>query len=171
MTLNLDAGASALCGIIALCVFTLHIVSSPKRHNWMTIPEYVRGGFLGVGVLMTWRSVNFLTLANQSPVPTMGRINAEGMLALLGMTYMVLAVTVWVVTDILPERSWDRLNWVRLIMKRRPDMVPLPLSVHEIHDVARASGAQAIEPGEGSKAVVREAVRAPKRRLKEYEHG
>jgi hypothetical protein len=65
--------------------------------------------------------------------------------------------------SILPDRGWERLQWIQRLMRKRADMVPLPMTIHEIGDVARATGSATFDPGEGSEAIVREAVRGPKK--------
>jgi xanthine/uracil permease len=82
MMLNLDVAAGVLTGWIALALFSLHVISSPRHRTWMTIPEYVRRGFLLTGAMFTWRSVNFFSVAGAAGV-FLGHINAEGMMALV----------------------------------------------------------------------------------------
>lgn len=159
--MSLDAIAGFLCGWLALCAFTLHIVSSPRRRAWMTIPEYVRRGFLVVGVTFTWRSVNFFSVADAEPA-TLGHINAEGMIALIGLTYLVSAMAWWVFRDVLPNRWWERIEWMRKQAHAMPDAAPVILAQHEVANVARASGVATIGAGEGPEAVAREVPRRRK---------
>lgn len=149
--------AALLWGWLALCVFTLHIISSPKRRNWATIPEYVRGGFLVTGVMATWRSVNLIDLADQPAA--IGRINAEGMLALLAITYTVTALAWWTFRRVLPGRWWERLGWMEHEARSHPNAAPVILEAHELADVSRATGVRTASAGEGAEAVVREGRR------------
>jgi len=157
--MSLDTLAGIMCGWLALCVFTLHIVSSPLRHNWMNIPGYVRFGFLVTGVLFTWRSANLFTLGLDPTSTRAGHVNEEGMFALLALTYLASALAYWVFNKYLPGRGWERLAWLQTLMKHNHQMVPVPLTAHEVSDVARAAGMSTVEAGEDATAVVREAPR------------
>lgn len=136
--MTLDALASLLCGWLALCLFGLHVISSPKRQHWMTLPEYVRRGLLVTGVMFTWRSVNFATLGGHDMEA--GHINVEGMMALIAITYTITAVAVWLGRKILPARGWARLSWVERKEREDPQAVPVVLAADEVLDLARAKG-------------------------------
>jgi hypothetical protein len=151
---NLDLIASVLCGWLALCAFGLHVVSSPKRHNWMTLPEYVRRGFLVTGAMFTWRSVNFITNGSQD----LGHINTEGMMALIAVTYTVTAVAFWVAQRTLPAKVWDRLRWVEHVEREDPGKVPVMMDEAEVVDAARILGFKAAAPGEPPDALHKEPV-------------
>lgn len=152
--MNLDTYAGLLCGVLAISLFSLFIVSSPKRRLWLTIPAYVRGGFLMTGFLMMWRSVNFLSLAN-STAP-LGHINAEGMMPLLALTYTMTAFSLHWWRRSLPAPGWDRVEHVQDQMRHGADAVPVMMTGREVRDVARASGLPTTEPGEGAGGVARE---------------
>lgn len=160
MTLNLDAIAGVLTGWAALCLFTLHVVSSPRQRNWMTIPEYVRGGFLVSGVMFTWRSANFFTVAKASLVVP-GHVNAEGIMALAAITYTMTALAWWRLRSVSAPRAWDRAAWGAGEARGDPQLVPVMMRADEVIDLHRAMGTPTFAPGEGPDAMLREARRRP----------
>ena len=131
MTLNLDLLAAGLCGMIAVCVFSLHVVSSPKRKAWITLPEYVRRGFLVVGLMFTWRSVNFLSIA-PDPMIQPGHINAEGMMATFALAYMVGACAVCYWRASFHDRQADRITWAARAAQRDARLIPLVMDRDDV---------------------------------------
>lgn len=155
--MNLDIVAGALCGWLALCVFSLHVVSSPRRRNWMNIPEYVRRGLLVTGGMFTWRSVNFLSVAGSGVL--LGHINAEGIMALAAMTYTITSLAFWAASAVLPDLAWQRLDWVRGRFKAKTGEVPVMVTIQEMVDIQHATGQAAIGPNEAPEAALRETPR------------
>lgn len=142
--MTLDWIASLLCGLAALCMFTLHIISSPKRTPWMNLPEYVRIGLAVTGAMFMWRSVNFTSIAHEPLV--LGHINAEGIMALVCFTYLIAAITFWVIRSVLPANVRFRSLWATSTMKDDPDLRPVMLTTEETVKVAQASGIRALKP-------------------------
>lgn len=157
MSLNLDMVAAACCGWLALCLFTLHVVSSPKRHSWMTIPGYVRRGFLVTGVMLTWWSANLFSVAGTAIGS--GHFNAQGLMALGAATYTVSALAWWVLRGYLPKRGWDRLHWFQREAQAHPGVAPVALSAEDVTAVSRAAGIVSLGPRESGEAFVREVAR------------
>lgn len=141
--MTLDLFAAGLCGFMALCLFSLHIVSSPGRRRWMTLPEYLRGGLLATGVLFVIRSVNYTMLAPDD----VGRINAVGLLVMITMAYTFGAVTWFLASNHLPAGMWDRLLWVKKREQENPDEVPVMMKKSEVVDTYRRLGGRAVSPG------------------------
>jgi hypothetical protein len=137
--MNLDFVAAALCGWVALCVFGLHIVSSPRRHRWMTLPEYVRRGLLVTGAMFTWRSVNFATLRG-GQIGQPGHINIEGVMASLALAYMVTSLVFWAASRHLPGKGWERLRWVERKERESEANVPVIMTAAEVETHARSKG-------------------------------
>jgi hypothetical protein len=164
MMLNLDIAAGVLTGWIALALFSLHVISSPRHRTWMTIPEYVRRGFLVTGAMFTWRSVNLFSVAGSDVI--LGHINAEGMMALISVTYTVSALAWWIFTGLLPARTWERLQWAQRHARDHAETVPLMMTQAEVANVARASGTPTVGPNEGPEAVEREAAHGRERPLR-----
>lgn len=154
----LDIFAGSLCGAVALGSFSIHIISSRQRRNWMTIPQYVRNGILLCGVMFTWRSVNFFSIAKSPDV--LGHINAEGMMALVVFTYTIWAIAVWLFRAQLPAPGWDRVHDAERSIRRDPQLAPLLMPVPDVVKVAQAAGVPAVAPAEPAEAIVREARRA-----------
>lgn len=140
MTLNLDILAALLSGWLAMALFALHAISSPKRHNWMTLPEYVRKGLWCTGATFMVRSVNFVTLAPDTGIIEPGHVNAEGMVALIAITYTATALTFWAARRYLPAPLWMRMQWLERAEREHPERIPVPLTPAQIEEVARSEG-------------------------------
>ncbi|MCR5875184.1 hypothetical protein LRS10_13885 [Phenylobacterium sp. J426] len=153
----LDMVAGALCGAVALGAFSIHVISSRHRRNWMTIPQYVRRGVLLCGVMFTWRSVNFFSIAESAE--GLGHINAEGMMALVVITYTIWALAVWLFRATLPTPGWDRVEDTQHKLREEPGLAPVMMTLPDVVKVAQASGLPAVGPGEPPEAVIREGKR------------
>lgn len=140
--MNLDIPAAVGCGLIALCVFGVHVVSSPKSKAWITLPEYVRRSFLLTGLMFFWRSVNLASIAS-APVP-LGHANAEGMMAQIALVYMIGACTFCYVRAALKDHQWERIQNAAKVAQNR-DMVPVMLHKSEVAETLRALGAVVVE--------------------------
>lgn len=148
-----DTLASLLCGLIALCLFTLHIVSSPKRDRWMTLPALVRFSILPAAIVFLLRAVNFHYI---SPDPwARGHINLEGFLAIATVAYMMLSLTVWIVFDHMKDKGWDRVWWVKQMEKSSPGQVPVMMDKEDVVQTLTFLGT----PSVGPQAPPREAIR------------
>ena len=146
--MSLDLIASIGCFWLALIVFMLHVVSSPRRRSWMTIPEYVRRGFLVTGAMFLWRAANFASLKPSQ----LGHANAEGLMALFALIYTITALAVWVVRARLGNQGWARLEWLRELMRQHPEIVPAPMTLTEVAETHRALGAVVATPPEPTPA-------------------
>jgi hypothetical protein len=125
MTINLDFIAGVLCtfGSFSLCV--IHVISSAKRGEWITLPEYVRVGFFATAMMLLYRGVNLITLAGIPDVgePLRGRINAEGLMATMALTYTLCALAVCLARKAYPEGVWlsiARAEWIAKMFRRQP---------------------------------------------------
>lgn len=138
--MNLDIIVALGAGWIAAGLFALHVISSPKRHGWMTLPEYVRKGLFVTGATFTWRSVNLFTLP-PSPLDP-GHVNAVAVIATLAMAYTITALTWWAVRKFLPGKGWDRLRFVEQKERESEDSLhPVMMTPLELEHLARAQGA------------------------------
>lgn len=155
MTLNMNVLAGFLTGYIALLIFSLHIVSSHRRRRWINIPEYVRRNFIITGAFFLWRSVNLVSLSYVE-APAAGMANREAVMASIALSCLVTSITLWAWMTTMPEGGWSRLEWVRDMLRRPGNEVPVMV---DPVDVAHAAGLQATAPGEGAEAVVREVSR------------
>ncbi len=140
--MNLDHVGSLLCGFCALCVFRLHVITAPKREQWMTVPPYVRLGFLLMGGMFTWRAASFWT----NPSIELGHLNVEGVMASIALSYTMGALTVWIDMRTLGDLSWSRLAWLEKLLRRNPSLTPVALSPIEVVDAHRARGVHAVGP-------------------------
>jgi hypothetical protein len=136
--MNLDVIVAVGCGWIAVALFALHVISSPRRHGWMTLPEYVRKGLIVTGATFTWRSVNLFTLPQPPSEP--GHVNAIAVIATLAMAYTITALTWWAVRKFLPGKGWFRLEWVERVERERPDLAPVMMEPDDLEHAARARG-------------------------------
>lgn len=94
-SLTLDMIGAVLCGITAIALFAIHILTS-RRHGTtpVPVPEYVRIGLFATGALFMVRSVNFATLP-PPPIEPLGHINPEGVLAAGCLAYLAASVAFW----------------------------------------------------------------------------
>lgn len=138
MTLNIDVIAAICCGMMALCLFGLHVITSPRRHNWFTMPEYVRKGLLVAGATLMCRSVNLFTLPQ--PPAERGHVNALALMATMTLTYVLIAFTVWALRRFLPGKGWLRLHWAEHVERAQPELAPVMMAPAEIEQLARARG-------------------------------
>lgn len=143
---NLDVLAGGLCAWVTIMLFLLHVITGPRHTQWFTLPDYVRIGFLATGGLFFWRAVNFFTLATSPLPPSVGRINAEGMIALVALAYTLTALTWYVATRTLQPMAWARLAWLVGIFRRDPDLAPVPMPVDAVADLMRSNGAEVATP-------------------------
>jgi hypothetical protein len=164
MTFNLDTLAGIMAIFISICAGTFHIVSDPKRPKWQNVPSYVRGAALISTCLALWRGVNLISLADR-PSITAGHVNGEAIMSWFGFCVFFGSITFWQASQSLPDRAWQRIEWVRRQLHRRPDSRPVMLETAEqVVEVAHADGVAAIGPREGPNAATREGARFNARR-------
>lgn len=137
--MNLDPLAALLCGLVALFLFATHVVSSPRRKRWMTLPEYVRYGLFISGAMFMWRSVNFITQPSAT-VSAIGHINAEGVMALAALTYTAMSLAFWMASKRLPDLGWDRLRFAERKEREDPAIVPVMMTIEQVLEAERALG-------------------------------
>lgn len=104
----MDWIAAVLTFIAAGALFTFHVITSPSRRNWFTLPEYIRKGIFIAGAMMLWRSVNFTVIDAEDA----GHANPEALMALATTTYLFCAGVFYAVSRTYPARVWDRLNYI-----------------------------------------------------------
>jgi hypothetical protein len=136
--MNLDVIAAVCFGLMAGFLFGLHVISSPRRHNWFIMPEYVRKGLLVAGATLMCRSVNLFTLPQPPSEP--GHVNALALMATLTLTYVLGAFTVWAMRRYLPGPGWLRLHWAEERQRESEAVVPVMMTPREIEEWGRVSG-------------------------------
>lgn len=156
--MNLDMLAGLFVGLMALCAFTLDILSSPHRAAWMTLPKHIRWEVRVTGALLMIWSVNLFSLSG-SAIFVIGHVNYEALAVLFSMAITVVSLTIYVASLKLPGRAWERLVWALTAMRRTPGAVPVMVQDHEVTELAHAMGQAAVGPNEGAQAVVREGRR------------
>lgn len=107
-----DAMASLLCFIFAISTFVIHVLSNPRRGNWVNLPPYVRVGFFVSGAAMMFWGVNLAALSGEVPPTSPGHINTSGLTALTILTYTLSALAIYVLRRTYPSRVWIRLNHI-----------------------------------------------------------
>lgn len=91
MNLNLDLIVGWGCVIIALGVFFLHSVTSPRDpKSWLPTPDYLRHGLAVFGAAIFLRGEDCFTLAHQ-PGGDPGHINWWGLGPTASLIYLALA--------------------------------------------------------------------------------
>lgn len=158
MNLNLDLIVGALTGLLAVCAFSLHILSSPTRGNWLTLPKHIRWGLGVTGFLMLIRSVNLFSVSAEAAAAP-GHVNYETVAVSLALAYTAISFTIYAAAQRLPDRAWDRLAWVSRWMRHHNDAVPMILTADEVLKVHHALGQPAVA-GDDPAGVVHEARRA-----------
>lgn len=153
--MTLDAFTGMLCIWMALCFAAAFTFLSRKATKWITAPEYVRIGLVVVSLMFLWRGANLLSLSGSS-LPVAGHANAEAAMATISMAYLVTSVSVWIAASVMPNHAWERLAWVKKMLRKTPDRAPILVDPVE---AAHAAGFQATGPREGAHAVVRESRR------------
>ncbi len=155
--MNLDTLAAVGCFWIALVFFALHTYSSPRQRSWITLPTYLRWGFLVTGALFLWRGANFLSLRPGE----LGHANREAILVQLALAYTVSSLCVWVLGSRLREHCWDRIRWLQDLLRKDPDLAPVAVKVGEVATIARAAGIRALPPEAPPEALLPPKVRTP----------
>lgn len=158
MTPDLDVMTGLLCIWMAVCACFVLVFSAPHRRKWMNIPEYVRITIRLMVVAMVWRGVNFLSLAGQPDILP-GRANVEALLGYMALASFISALTFWIGTAVLPDKAWERLDWVRTMLRAKPTARPLVIEESEVVEIAHASGIPAVSGTAGKQAVYEEAPR------------
>jgi hypothetical protein len=123
MTLNLDLIAGVLCTLAAFALCVIHVISSSKRGQWITLPEYVRVGLFVTAMTLLYRGVNLITLSGAAETGEilLGRINAEGLIATSALTYTLCALALFLARKAYPEGVWQtiiRTEWLAKLMGR-----------------------------------------------------
>lgn len=140
----LDLFGAVFSGWMALCMFGLHIISAPERGNWMTLPSYVRIGFLVSGAAFLWRSVNLFALGMADEFIPPGHLNLQGFISLSALCYMITALVYWQFRRIMADpRGWQRILWVEKELHEHPDKVPVVVEKEEVIDQFRRQGVPA----------------------------
>lgn len=140
----MDHVAGVLCLLVALALFGLQIVTTPRNGVWLNLPLYVRAGLAVTGATMLYRGVNFLTLATDVMDGVRGHINAEGLIATTAFAYTMLAMLSYVLSRTYPQRIWDRMRFFESIAKCKPRGDALQAGVvAEINAEAGSTGVQA----------------------------
>jgi hypothetical protein len=154
--MDLDILAGIFTGWVAFCIFGLHVVSSPRHNQWMSIPECVRVGLLITGTTFVWRSVNFFSIASTNA--DTGKINAEGMLALISIAYLCTASTWAVVSYHMPSAAWTKLSM--FIRQARRGEVPAVMTTSEVAELAKSRGFVAVDPNAGPESLLQQGLPA-----------
>lgn len=106
--MSMDHIAGWLCAVVALAFFAMHVVTDPKKSQWVTLPFYVRFGFLLSGALFFARAMNFVDIRDDPSAQ--GHINGEGFAALVVLTYTIGSFAMFLVTKVLEGHGWERLQ-------------------------------------------------------------
>jgi len=142
--MNLDTIAGWLIALVAVCMFTLHIVTDPKKPHWITLPPLVRWGFLGSGFTSLLWASNFNAIELMPGVP--GHINEFGLMALTWIAYTLFVFTTFVVSKVLKEHGWDRIAYAEQVQHDHPDYVPVMTPTQSIIETIRRGGGTAAGP-------------------------
>jgi hypothetical protein len=126
MTLQgwIDVVGSAACALTSLGFFTMHVVTSPRRLNWIVFPEYIRIGLMASGVMFL---ICAATLAPGDAAPQEQHMPPLGLLTTLVVAWTVCGLAVWIIRNYTALKHGGELEHVRpksitdrRIVQRRP---------------------------------------------------
>lgn len=135
----LDLIAAILVGLMAVCAFSLDIVSSPQKSRWMSLPSLIRWQVRVTGGILMVRSVNLFSLA-QKPGPLAGQVNLISLACWVCLAATVFSLTLYVLNHRLPAKAWDRISFVLKTMRQQPDTVPVMVKSADVITMHRATG-------------------------------
>lgn len=136
--------AAAVCILSCVCLCWLHDATNPRRHRFPDMPTYLRMAMFVTALLFLLNGVMLSTMAPR--MATLDHVAAAGLLLLVSIGATIVCLTAWVVRRTMPEKAWIRLNWIERLLRKDPDIAPVPMSTKEASLTARALGMASIEP-------------------------
>lgn len=152
-TIDLIGGLAS--GLIALALFTVEIVSSPKRKLWVQLPEPLRWSIRVTGALMMIRGASLTAVATP--------FSGQHMPPLALLTSVSMCVTIWGVTwwiishNFKDKRVWSRLIYALSAEQKHPELIPANVTPDEIIALAEARGIVVLNPDQRDRRDLREA--------------
>jgi hypothetical protein len=144
--MDLDPIAGWLCATTAAAVFYLHAASSPDRKSWISLPPYVRFGFVAAGATFTLRSVDFFSIAGKDV--SRGHINFFGILSAAALAYLAVVSVICVYRSRMRNGQWHATQEAVETLQADPDAVLAVIPKSHAVPVLRTLGAVAAGPGE-----------------------
>lgn len=109
--MNLDWAASLACLITAISFFTLHVISSPRKQHWMTLPAAVRLPLFVAGATFLYRAANLVSLAIEYP-DGVGHITWPALGASVALSTAMASLTIHALSMAYSPKVWARLRWI-----------------------------------------------------------
>lgn len=140
----LDTLGAIGCGLIAMCCFWVFSISRKDRKNWRNLPWNLRYTMFGVGIAMTFRSLNLLD-PRVSDTAT-GHLNGWGLITNVWLLAFFISLTVYLANEFLPGLGWDRLRYVFQAERHNPRAVPVMMDIDDVVEAHGVMGVAAIKP-------------------------
>ena len=103
MTNGFDLPTAILCLVMAAALCELFALSSPKHKKWLSLPWYVRLGFLATAVGMGARGAELFSLSSPSGSSAVqGHVDPAGFLLTISMTFTFVALAAHAILSSLP---------------------------------------------------------------------
>ena len=140
----LDLIGAGVSGLIAVALFTIEIVTSPKRKLWVQLPEPLRWSLRVSGMLMMIRGVSLTVV--ETP------FSGQHMVPLALLTWISMCVTIcgvawWIVShSFTDKRVWSRLAFALAAEQKDPGLIPVNVTPAEVISLAEAHGIVVLDP-------------------------
>lgn len=139
----IDVLGGVCCGLIAAALYSVDIVSAPKRKGWLKLPELLRWSIRVTATLMLLRGVGL----SMSDTPISGQhIPPFALLTSISLCGTVCGAAYWVVTRHFPDHVWDRLAHAFRAERNDPTLVPLVMSRGDVERAAEGQGIVVLSP-------------------------
>lgn len=139
----IDAIGGFLCLLIALALFTIHIVSSKKKKPWIVLPEPLRWSLAVTGFLFMVRGVGL----SAAETPISGQhIPPLALLTTLSLATTVCGLAIWIVGAHFPVGVWDRFAFAFKREREDPGLIPLVMAPDDVPRAAEAIGIKVMTP-------------------------
>jgi hypothetical protein len=139
----IDLIGGLLCLLIALALFTIHIVSSPRKKPWIGLPKALRWSLCVTGWLFLVRGVGLS--ATETPISGQ-HMPPLGLLTTLSLATTVCGLAVWIVGAHFPGGVWDRFAFAFKRERENPGLIPLVMTPDDVTRAAEAIGIRVMPP-------------------------
>lgn len=134
----IDNAGGLTCGLIALALFTIEIVTAHDRKLWIPLPDLLRGSIWITAWLFMIRGITLITpgtpLSSQHMPPF-------ALMTTISLLTTVAGLAWWIVTRSFKDGTvWDRIAYAFIAERQNPSLIPAALSPEDIITLAEAKG-------------------------------